>query len=164
MTPAPYPLWRALLAAFVFWCGGCHDCSGVLTQVLAARGDVTQMDAPGHRLSPGAEILPPFAIRTAADSAVVFSPLPGIMIRLEAGGEMGIEQVALRKRGEEIQSRMARMDLRTGRARIWVDEFRHGTTDVRVRTMAGEAIFRGPALAELAVEAAGGTPPGLPSR
>jgi hypothetical protein len=145
----------ALLAGLVILCGGCRDRSGVLALVLAVKGDVTLAEPAARRLTPGAEIASPSTIRTAANGAVVFSPLPGMMIRLEAGGEISVDRIELRKRGEEVESRIARLYLRKGRARVWVDEYRTGVVDLQIRTPAGDASIRGPVLAEVAWNADG---------
>jgi hypothetical protein len=155
MNPTIRPITRALVAALLLAGGGCRDQSRVLTLVLAVKGDVTSADPARGRLRPGAVVAPPSTIRTGSDGAVVVSPLPGIMIRLEAGSELTIDAIELRKHGEEIEARIGRAQLRSGRARVWVDEFRRGQVDFRLGTAAGEMNFRSPALAEVAVERGG---------
>ncbi len=152
----PFPsLLRVLLAVPLLACGGCRDQFRVLALVLAVKGDVTVGEAAGGRLSPGAEIAAPSTIRTAADGTLVISPLPGVMIRLESGGALGIERIELHKRGDEVHSRAVLLRLREGRARLWVDQFQHATIDLRMQTPAGDVIARGPVLAEVAVQADG---------
>ncbi len=151
MQISPAMIW-ACLAPLLVVCGGCRDHSRVLALVLAVKGDVTLAAPAGKALPPGAEFASPAVIRTSADGSIVFSPLPGVMCRLEAGGEIGIDGIELRKRGEDVESRAVRLDLRKGCARLWVDEFRRGATDVRMRTPAGDVIFGGPALAEITLE------------
>jgi hypothetical protein len=149
-------LMSALLVALTIVCGGCHDPSAVLTVILAVKGEVTKSEPAGGRFTPGAEFAAPSTIHTGPDGAVVFSPLPGMMVRLESDGEISLNRVQLRKRGEEIVSRTASLNLRKGRARVWVDEFRQGTTEIQLQTSAGEAKFNGPVLAEVAAEPDGG--------
>jgi hypothetical protein len=151
----PPAMIRAFLASLLVVCGGCRDHSRVLALVLAVKGDVSMVAPAAKALSPGVEFASPAAIRTSADGSIVFTPLPGVMCRLEAGGEIGIDGIELRKRGEDISSRAVRLDLRRGCARLWVDEFRRGATDVRIRTPAGEVVFEGTALAEITLEPRG---------
>jgi hypothetical protein len=155
MNPIVRLITRALVAVLMLASGGCRDRAGVLATVLAVKGEVTATDAASARVRPGAVLAPPSEIRTGSDGAVVVSPLPGIMIRLEAGGEISIDAIELRKRGEEIEARVCRVELRHGRARVWVDEFRRGRLDLQLRTASGEMVFHGPALAEVAVERGG---------
>jgi hypothetical protein len=150
ITPA---MLRAILASLLIVCGGCRDHSRVLALVLAVKGEASLAEPAGKSLSPGAEFASPATIRTAANGSIVFSPLPGVMLRLEAGGEIGIAGITLRKRGEDVESRAVRLDLRRGCTRIWVEEFRRGAIEVRIQTSAGDVICRGPALAEITLEA-----------
>ncbi len=157
MTRSILSLLRVLLLLPLLALVGCRDQSRVLAVVLAVKGDASLGEASNARLAPGAEIAAPAAIRTGADAALVVSPLPGVMVRLESGGVLGIDRMEIHKRVDEINLRAADLQLRQGRARIWVEEFHHGTIELRLRTPAGEVIARGPVLAEIALGADGNT-------
>ncbi len=151
----PLPLARALVLALAAACAGCDAASGVSTVVLATKGGVSASGRTETRVLPGEFLAPPVTIRTAADGAVVLSPLPGIMIRLAGDSEFALDEVALRKRGEDITARFIRGRLAKGRAQIWVDEFKRGSVDFHIRAAAGELVFARPVLADLAVEVDG---------
>lgn len=154
--PAPIHLLlsvRALALALVLAGTGCHAASGVLAVVLATKGDVTVGERNGGAsVTPGEFLTPPKWIRTGANSAIVWSPLPGIIIRLEANSEWQLDEIALHKRGEEVASRRVRSRLAKGRARIWVDEFERGAVDFRIQSTAGELVVSRPVLAEISLE------------
>ena len=146
------PAARALVLALVAACAGCDAASGVSAVVLATKGGVSAGDRADARIVPGEFLAPPVMIRTGPHAAVVLSPLPGIMIRLEDDSEFVLDEVALRKRGEEVTLRFGRGRLAKGRAQIWVDEFKRGGVDFHIRSVAGDLVLARPVLAALAVE------------
>ena len=149
------PLARPLVLALVAACAGCDAASAVSTVVLATKGGVSIGGRTETRVLPGEFLAPPVMIRTGADGAVVLSPVPGIMLRLAGDSEFVLDEVALRKRGEDITARLVRGRLAKGRAQIWVDEFKRGSVDFHVRTAAGDLVFARPVVADLAVETDG---------
>lgn len=152
MNPRIVSTARALILALLAACAGCDAASRVSTVVLATKGRVTVGDRRDASVGPGEFLTPAATVRTGPDGAVVLSPLPGVMIRLESNSELALDEVGLRKRGEEITARRVRARLARGRAQIWVDEFKLGGMDFRIWTAAGELDFAMPVLADLAVE------------
>lgn len=146
------PAARALVLALVAACAGCDAASGVSAVVLATKGGVSAGDRADARIVHGEFLAPPVMIRTGPDAAVVLSPLPGIMIRLEDDSEFMLDDVALRKHGEDVTVRFVRGRLAKGRAQIWVDEFKRGGVDFHIRSAAADLVLARAVLADLAVE------------
>lgn len=146
---------RALFLALVAACAGCDAASRVSTVVLATKGGVSLVEQGDVRLVPGQFVVPPATIRTGSDGAVALSPVPGILIRLDRDSELALDEVALHKRGEDVKTRLVKARLMKGRAQISVDEFKHGTTDFRFGTAAGDLTLGRPVLADVIVSKEG---------
>ena len=143
------------VVALALACGGCDASSNVSAVVLATQGEVASVQRNGGTIRPGEFLRPPEMIRTNGDGAVVIAALPGVTIRLERDSALSLDELALRKRGEQIESRFVRVRLEKGHAILWVDAFQRGGLDFRLVSPAGELVIGGPVLAEIALEADG---------
>ncbi len=139
---------QILLPLLLLGVSGCEQKRDVQAVTLVVLGDVK--NGRGGVLHPGERVACDERILTGEDGFVVFAPLPGTMICLEARSDFEITAMQMRKLDDRVLGRIVRGNLRAGHVRVWVQPAGSGTIDLRLGIRGGEFRIFDQAMADVA--------------